>query len=108
MRTSNTILIHGDRDRIYELAANIQDWPALLPHYHYVRVEEESSAHRIAWMGASRDGFPVRWRCRQELLPSERRIVFQHIAGITRGRDVEWRVVHKPRGQPVRVATSRR
>src|SRR2546423_1879884 len=52
MRTSNTIFINGNPARIYELAANIQDWPRLLPHYRYVRVEEESVAYRIPWMGA--------------------------------------------------------
>src|SRR5260370_1423385 len=33
------------------------------------------------------------WRCRQELVPDERRIVFEHIGGITKGMDVEWRIV---------------
>src|SRR5579871_3572657 len=101
MRTENTILICGPVDRIYELAANIQDWPALLPHYRYVVVEERSDRHKIARMAATRDGFPVTWRCRQELRPDERRILFQHIGGITRGMDVEWRLA--PEGDAVRV-----
>ena len=101
MRTENTIVISGPLDRIYTLAANIQDWPALLPHYRYVVVEESSDRHKIARMGASRDGFPVTWRCRQELRPDERRILFQHIGGITRGMDVEWRLLQE--GDTVRV-----
>ena len=101
MQTENTILMYGPIDRIYALAANIQDWPALLPHYRYVVVEESSDRHKIARMGASRDGLPVRWRCRQELVPEAHRIVFQHIGGVTKGMDVEWRLV--PEGEAVRV-----
>src|ERR1051326_7753851 len=44
-------------------------------------------------MSASRDGIPVRWRARQELIPEERRILFKHIGGVTKGMDVEWRLV---------------
>jgi ribosome-associated toxin RatA of RatAB toxin-antitoxin module len=104
MHTENTVLIRGSRDRIFELAANIQDWPRLLPHYRYVILEERSERHRVARMGASRDGFPVKWRARQELFPEEYRIVFQHIGGITKGMGVEWRL--EPEGDAVRVTIS--
>lgn len=104
MVTENTILIRGDRDRIFRLAADIQDWPALLPHYRYVVVEEASERHKTAWMGASRDGFPVRWRARQELVPEEHRILFTHIGGVTRGMEVEWRIV--PEDDAIRVTIS--
>ncbi len=106
MFTENSILMRGDPDRIFELAANIQDWPRLLPHYRYVVVEQDSGGEKIARMGASRDGFPVAWRTLQELAPNRRRIVFKHIGGITRGMDVEWRLVPEPAG--VRVTISHR
>ena len=101
METTNTVVMRGDPDRIFALAADIQGWPALLPHYRYVVVEESSERHRVARMGASRDGFPVKWRCRQELVPEERRIRFTHIGGITKGMDVEWRI--EPGTDGVRV-----
>ncbi len=104
MHTENTILIHGDRQRIYQLAADIQDWAKILPHYRYVVIEEQSERHKIARMGARRDWFPVKWRARQELLPEEYRILFQHIGGITKGMSVEWRLV--PEGDAVRVTIS--
>ena len=103
MQTTNSIVIRGDVDRIYDLTANIQDWPELLPHYRYVRVEEQSELHKIAAMGASRNGFPVRWRCRQELVPEDRRILFKHIGGITRGMEVEWRLEPGPEGVKVTI-----
>jgi ribosome-associated toxin RatA of RatAB toxin-antitoxin module len=91
MHTANTVTINGDPDRIFELAANIQDWPRILPHYRYVIVEERDDRHKLARMGASRDGFPVKWRATQELVPEEGRILFRHVGGITKGMDVEWR-----------------
>jgi aromatase len=103
METTNTVVMRGDPDRIFALAADIQGWPALLPHYRYVVVEESSERHRVARMGASRDGFPVKWRCRQELVPEERRIRFTHIGGITKGMDVEWRIVPGPDGIRVTI-----
>jgi aromatase len=96
MKTVNKVTIQGCPDRIFELAANIQDWPRILPHYRYVVIEEQSDRHKIARMGATRDGFPVKWQARQELHSEERRIVFQHIGGISRGMDVEWRIEPGP------------
>lgn len=96
MHTVNRIEILGDpeviRPRIFQLAADIQDWPAILPHYRYMRVTERSDRHKMADFGASRDGFPVSWRARQELFPEEYRITFDHIGGVTKGMWVEWRL----------------
>ncbi|HZP80778.1 MAG TPA: SRPBCC family protein [Chthonomonadaceae bacterium] len=105
MRTTNTVEMRGDPERLYgrifQLAADIQDWPTLLPHYRYLHVLEQSPTHKIADFGASRDGFPVRWRARQELFPAEGRITYRHIGGITKGMWVEWRL--EKRGDHVRV-----
>jgi ribosome-associated toxin RatA of RatAB toxin-antitoxin module len=92
MHTANEIDIAGPVERVFQLAADIQDWPKILPHYRYMRVREQSERHKVADFGASRDGFPVRWRARQELFPEENRITFHHIGGITRGMWVEWRL----------------
>lgn len=103
METTNTVVMRGDPGRIFALAADIQDWPSLLPHYRYVVVEERSERHKVARMGASRDGFPVKWRCRQELLPGEGRILFKHIGGLTKGMEVEWRIEPGPDGVRVTI-----
>lgn len=47
---------------------------------------------RVADFGASRDGFPCRWRAVQEVFPAAGRITYRHIGGITRGMWVEWRL----------------
>jgi aromatase len=104
MFTSNTVEIRGEAARIlnqiYQLAADIQDWPTLLPHYEYIRVLEKSDTHKVADFGAVREfgigdlfiHFPCRWRARQELFPDDMRITFKHLKGITRGMWVEWRL----------------
>ena len=113
MFTSNTVKIKGDAKvicaQIYQLAADIQDWPALLPHYRYMRIIERSETHKIADFGATRifafGGFSVPWPCswqaRQELFSLERRITYKHLRGFTRGMWVEWRL--EPCGDHVRV-----
>ena len=129
MFTSNTVEIKGQAarilPRIYQLAADIQDWPAWLPHYQYMRILEQSDAHKVADFGAVRRfglfevfandsdtglaaqryrigfAFPCRWRARQELFPNDMRITYKHIRGITRGMWVEWRL--EERGDHVHV-----
>ncbi len=113
MFTSNTVEIRGRADRIlpriYQLAADIQDWPAILPHYRYMRVIESSETYKIADFGATRmfrlgalkASFPCRWRARQELFSADKRITYKHIQGITRGMWVEWRL--EDMGDHVRV-----
>jgi ribosome-associated toxin RatA of RatAB toxin-antitoxin module len=99
MRTQNEIDVFGEPERvanrIFELAAHLQDWPRILPHYWRMQVLEQSERHKVADFGAWRDfgwRFPCKWRARQELFPDEGRITFQHIQGITRGMWVEWRL----------------
>src|SRR5882762_2793416 len=103
MRLENTILMRGDPDRIFELGAAIEDWPGILPHYRYVVIEERSERVRVARMGASRDGLPIKWRARQEVVQEERRILFTHIGGITKGMEVEWRIEPGPDGVNVTI-----
>ena len=66
--------------------------PTLLPHYRYLRVLDSTPTTKNADFGASRDGFPVKWRAKQELFPETQRITFVHTGGITKGMWVEWRL----------------
>ncbi|HLK55550.1 MAG TPA: SRPBCC family protein [Chthonomonadaceae bacterium] len=107
MRTVNEIEIEGDAERIcpriFQLAADIQDWPALLPHYRYMRILEQTERVKVADFGASRDGIPVKWRARQELFPEANRITFYHVGGVTRGMWVEWRLEKRSNGVHVAI-----
>jgi len=91
MKMRNQILIGARPERIFSFASATERWPDLLPHYRYVRVLERSGNSRLVEMGARRGWLPVRWRARQINDPEAPAIRFEHVAGWTRGMQVEWR-----------------
>lgn len=90
MHTRNEIIIRGPARRIFDLAANIGDWPRILPHYRWVTVSSDDGRVKQAEMAARRGRFPVKWRTAQVVLPDENRILFFHTGGVSRGMYVEW------------------
>jgi uncharacterized membrane protein len=75
-------------ERIFDLAADVERWPILLPHYRYVR-RLPGPERRFA-MGARRGPIPVRWEAVQRPMRDQRRIEFEHTGGVTRGMRVAW------------------
>lgn len=103
MHTENEIFIRADMAEIYQLAAPVERWPEILPHYRWVRVLADNGDRRLVEMAARRDRIPVRWRAEQWLFPEEPRITFRHVGGVTKGMEVKW--VFEPTEQGgVRVA----
>jgi ribosome-associated toxin RatA of RatAB toxin-antitoxin module len=94
MRTTNQIEIQADPKRIFELAARVEDWGRILPHYRYVKVLHREANRKWVRMSAWRDIIPVTWTAVQTVEPGEEgkpgRITFHHIGGLVRGMDVEW------------------
>jgi ribosome-associated toxin RatA of RatAB toxin-antitoxin module len=88
----NSIVIEASPDIIFRLAAAVERWPEMLPHYRRVRVLEQRGPQKLVKMAAQRDGLPVSWTSIQEPRPAEGRILFRHVGGITRGMAVEWRL----------------
>jgi hypothetical protein len=78
-------------ERIFRLAAEIERWPEILPHYRYVRRIPAGAGTRQFAMGARRGVIPVTWAATQRPMAEERRIEFHHTGGVTRGMDVAWR-----------------
>ena len=95
--------IHAPASVVFDLAARVERWPHLLPHYRSVRVLDDQAHRRVVEMAASRDGLPIRWRAVQELRPHEGRITFRHIGGITRGMEVQWTIAPHGPGVLVRI-----
>lgn len=102
MRTRIHQLMHAPFDRVFALAADVERWPELLPHYRYVR-RVPDAADRHFEMGARRGPIPVRWRAIQRPLPEERRIEFVHTGGVTRGMAVAWRFEERGDGLDVSI-----
>lgn len=112
MHTENTVYMRGPLARIFDLAANIQDWPQILPHYREVTVFEQSENgdRKVVEMACVRDDFPVpgmsypvRWRSVQVCDPAARRIYFKHTAGLATGMWVVWSLEPDPWGRGTRV-----
>ena len=77
-------------ETVFWLAARVEEWPRLLPHYERVRVLHEDGRQRVVEMAARRDFLPVQWTAIETLDPEAGRITFRHIGGVTRGMDVAW------------------
>ena len=112
MHTENTVYIRGPRSRIFQLAADIQNWPNILPHYREVLVFEQSDDGRrkVVEMAAVRNDFPlvgcdfpVRWRSVQICEPDTGRIYFKHLAGVATGMWVVWALEDDLWGRGVQV-----
>ena len=121
MTTVDERLVHAPLSRIFALAADVERWPSLLPHYRYVRfLEHRADGGGVVDMSAYRPfgllHWPTWWRSSMRVHPPEGtgapRIRFTHIGGVTRGMDVEWsftaagtdthvRIVHVWDGPPV-------
>ncbi len=89
MHTENRIEIHGDVRRVFQVAAQVDKWPQILPHYRSVRVLQRKKRRATVEMAARRGRIPVRWTAVQEVFPYER-ITYRHIKGFTAGMDVTW------------------
>ena len=107
MTTVDERLVGAPLGRIFELAADVERWPALLPHYRYVRfLDRRSDGGGVVDMSANRPFGPVQWptwwRSRMAVYaPGSQRppaIRFTHVGGMTRGMEVEWTFVADPAG----------
>jgi uncharacterized membrane protein len=83
--------IEAPLERIFHLAAEVERWPQILPHYRYVRPVSDPGGERRFAMGARRGPIPVSWEAIQRPLLADRRIEFEHTGGVTRGMQVAWR-----------------
>jgi ribosome-associated toxin RatA of RatAB toxin-antitoxin module len=96
VRTIDRIAIAAPPDRVFAIAADVERWPAMLPHYRWVRAVERAPNRAVIEMAAWRPFGPLRWPTwwvsEMEADATTRRIHYRHIRGITRGMDVEWRV----------------
>jgi len=90
-------------ERIFPLAAEVERWPQILPHYRYVRAVPDPNGERRFAMGARRGPIPVTWEAVQRPLPAERRIEFVHTGGVTRGMWVAWRFEERDGGVDVSI-----
>lgn len=80
----------------FSIAADVENWPALLPHYRWVRFHDkqrfgtgivEMSAYRLFPAGVK---YPTWWVSEMRVSETEPAVYYKHIAGVTRGMAVKW------------------
>ncbi|MEO5985835.1 MAG: SRPBCC family protein [Candidatus Limnocylindria bacterium] len=92
MKSTLHEIMRAPWERIFPLAADVERWPEVLPHYRYVRPVADPDGERRFAMGARRGPIPVRWEAIIRPLREERMIEFVHTGGVTRGMWVAWRL----------------
>jgi ribosome-associated toxin RatA of RatAB toxin-antitoxin module len=97
MRTIDHLVIRASPDRVYQLAAQVERWPALLPHYRWVQRESgeplgTGAVEMAAWRPFGPLRWPTWWRSAMATDPVHRRITYQHIGGVTTGMAVRWTI----------------
>jgi ribosome-associated toxin RatA of RatAB toxin-antitoxin module len=84
-------------ERVFAAASDVEQWPAILPHYRWVIMRERSPGAGIVEMAAWRPfgvvKYPTWWVSRMEIDRAQWQVRYQHIDGITRGMDVVWQLV---------------
>ena len=95
METVDRRLVKAPWRAMFDLAKKVEDWPAHLSHYRYVRFRDRASdGGGIVEMSADRPfgplGWPTWWLSEMSVDDGAPAIRFRHIEGITKGMDVEW------------------
>lgn len=102
-------IITAPPDLCYRVAADVERWPDILPHYRLVRYRQRNATGdgRVE-MSAWRDfagplRYPTWWLSDMRLAPAEPAIYFVHIDGVTRRMDVKWSFQPHADGTHVRI-----
>ena len=110
MTTVDEQIVRAPLPVIFNLARNVEQWPALLPHYRYVRFRARArDTGGVVEMSANRPFGPVDWPTRWTSLMAVKHhtngndptIRFRHVHGVTTGMDVAW--TFEPVGNDTRV-----
>jgi hypothetical protein len=96
MHTLNEIRMRAPLADCLRAAADVENWPNVLPHYRWVRFQRKDGfATGRVEMAARRDfgplPYPVWWVSEMSLDEERPAVLYHHVDGITTGMDVEWR-----------------
>lgn len=103
MHTETSILIRAPRERIFETASDLAQWPRILPHYRHIRFHEKGPDASVVEMAASRSGIPISWLSRVEADRARWELRFHHLRAFTKGMEVVWTFEETQEGVLVRI-----
>jgi len=103
VRTIDEQICRASPDVAFRVAADVEGWPSILPHYRWVRfLRKDSFARGVVEMAAWRRfgpvGYPTWWVSEMEHEADARVVRYRHIRGVTSRMDVVWRVRPLPDG----------
>lgn len=92
----------------FRVAADVEAWPRILPHYRWVRFHRKEALGRgrvemAAWRHFGPLGYPTWWVSEMDHDPEALRVFYRHVDGVTSGMDVRWEVEPAPGGTLLRV-----
>ncbi len=93
MRTVDRIRVRAPLARAFAAASAVERWPAILPHYRWVRREEGNLVEMAAWRPFGALRYPTWWVSEMTVDRAAGEIRHRHVRGITRGMEVVWRFV---------------
>lgn len=104
-RLVDQIDVSADPARVFAVAADVERWPEILPHYRWVRMRERSGVRNVvemaAWRPFSIFKWPTWWVSQMWVDQPGREVRYRHIEGVTRGMDVIWRIEATPAGSHI-------
>lgn len=104
MHKTNSIIMQAPRAEIFETAANLENWPKILPHYRYIKYLERDGDRNVVIMAATRSGIPISWTSEQIIDRKKIEVRFHHLKAFTKGMFVVWTFKDTPAGVLVEIA----
>ena len=108
MTTIDERMVKAPLDTIFAIAAAVEEWPAHLAHYRYVRFRARApDGGGVVEMAANRPfgvvNWPTWWLSEMAVDRSAPWVRYRHIGGMTTGMDVEWNFTPTPDGTLTRI-----
>jgi hypothetical protein len=92
---------------VFRSAKDVEQWPAVLPHYRWVRVLErradETLVEMAAWRPFGRVKYPTWWVSEMWVDQAGAAIHYRHVRGITTGMEVVWQLRPTASGTDVTI-----
>jgi ribosome-associated toxin RatA of RatAB toxin-antitoxin module len=90
MDTESSIVIRAPLEEIFAVTSDLERWPAVLPHYRYVRFLERRPDGGVIEMAAVRGIIPISWVSDLRVDAERREVHFFHLRKWTKGMKVVW------------------
>jgi uncharacterized membrane protein len=107
MRTVDRLQINAPVERVFHTAMDVEQWPALLSHYRWVRMLEHRADGGLVEMAAWRPfgwfRYPTWWVSQMWVDRGARAVHYRHVRGITTGMDVVWQLEPAAGGTEVTI-----